>query len=79
MILGAPKLDFPIRPGILSILAASWIVLERLGAVVGASWGCLGAPWGALARLGATWERLEAVLGASWGRLGASWKALGAS
>ena len=47
-------------------LGGSW---ERLGSLLGASWGVL-APLGG---------RLGGVLGASWGVLGASWRVLGAS
>ena len=42
----------------------------RLGYVLEASWGRLGAPW---AVLEASWLRLGAVSGASWGYLDAPW------
>ena len=58
--------------GILCILARLKGLLGRLGAVLGVSWGILGASRDLLGRLGRH-------LGASWGRLGGSWEGLGAS
>ena len=46
-----------------SVLKASW---ERLGSILGASWGHLGPSW---SRLGASWDvlgRFVGVLGPSW-------------
>ena len=51
--------------GILCILARLKGLLGRLGAVLGVSWGILGASRDLLGRLGRH-------LGASWGRLGGS-------
>ena len=55
--------------GILTILGASGRLLGRLGGILEASWGRLGASWCVLARLGTSWRvlgRLGAVLEASW-------------
>ena len=41
------------------------------------SWRPLGASWGVLNVLGASWGALGGVLGASWAVLGASWAPLG--
>ena len=58
-------------------------VPERVGAVLGASWGRLGRHGAVLGRLGAFLGRLGAFWGPSWrpswGRLGASWGVLGPS
>ena len=57
---------------ILGRLGASW---ERLGRVVGASWGPLGASW---AHLGAPWAPFWAGLGRVVPRLGTVFGRLGA-
>ena len=70
--------------GILCILARLKGLLGRLGAVLGVSWGILGASRDLLGRLGrhlgASWGRLGAlgrVLGRVGSVLGASWERLG--
>ena len=50
----------------------TWSVLDHLGAVLGRSWGGLGASWD-------VWEGSWAVLERSWGRLGAVLEHLGMS
>ena len=56
-----------------STLGPSWVVLGRLGGLLGASWAHLGAFWsclgGILARLGGVLG-LRTVLGSSWDRFG---------
>ena len=67
-----------------SILEVSWGLLgglERLGGLLGGSWGPLGRVLGPLGRvlgrlggfLGSSWGPPGGLLGASWARLGASW------
>ena len=52
-------------------------VPERLGAVMGASWGRLGRHGAVLGRLGAFLGRLGAFWGPSWAVLEPSWGVLG--
>ena len=60
----------------LGLNGAFWLILERLGSVLGSTWRVLGASW---AQLGRSWGQLGDNLGALGANLGATWAASGPS